>query len=115
MRMGQYGFARRDLRGGSGTGRDVAHEHFDEMVGSVEYYIYRHPSKKIKGYTVLKAHLESNGCEVVYLNDAPPQVGQRYETIRITNRGQQIPAPLLRRAHDWSHQRNLLHMFYKLG
>jgi hypothetical protein len=47
--------------------------------------------------------------------DGASPVGKSYETIRITNRGEEIPTPLLRRAHGWAHQRNFLHMFYKKG
>ena len=115
MAMRDYGFTRRDIRGGSGAGDSVASEHFEEMIGSTELYIYRHPNRKIKGYQALKLHAESQGCEVVHITDAPAPVGQRFETIRVTNKGEQIPVPLLRRAHSWAHQRNLLHMFYKKG
>ena len=115
MNMRNHGFTRRDIRGGSGTGENIASEHFEEMIGTTELYIYRHLSKKIKGYEPLKAYLESHGCEVMYIANTPTPVGQGYETIKITTKGDQIPAPLLRRAHSWAHQRNLLHMFYKKG
>lgn len=111
--MNKYGFTRRDLRGGAGSGEGVAGEHFDEMIGSTELNIYRHPNRKIKGYEALRQQLDSQGCEVVHVTDSPAPVGQRYETIRISNKGSEIPALLLRRAHNWAHQRNLLHMFYK--
>ena len=111
--MANYGFTRREIRGGAGVGESIASEHFEEMVGSVEFYIYRHPNKKIKGYEPLKAYLESQGCEVIHVVDAPTPIGQKYETIRITNKGEQVPVQLLKRAHNWAHQRNLLHMFYK--
>ena len=111
--MRERGFTRRDIRGGSGAGQEVASDHFDELVGSSEFYIYRHPNRKIKGYDGLKTYLESQGCEVIHLAEAPSMVGQGYETIRITMKGQVIPDPLLRRSHGWAHQRNLLHMFYK--
>ena len=115
MSARDYGFTRRDIRGGSGPGEGVASEHFDEMIGSIELYLYRHPNRKIRGYQALKLHLESAGCEVLHAPSAPTMVGPGYETIRITNKGDQIPGPLLRRAHSWAHQRNLLHMFYKKG
>ena len=115
MAMRNYGFTRKEIREGSGTGEGVASEHFEEMVGSSELYIYRHPSRKIKGYQALKSYLESEGCDVIHITDTPAPIGQRYETIRITNKGTQIPVALLRRAHNWAHQRNLLHMFYKKG
>ena len=111
--MRNYGFTRRDLRGGSGTGESIASEHFSDMIGSTELNIYRHRNKKIKGYEALKVGLESEGCAVVHLADAPAPIGHGFETIRITNRGEQIPTPLLRRAHGWAHQRNFLHMFHK--
>ena len=113
--MRERGFTRRQIRAGSGVGQEVAGEHFDQMIGSVELYIYRHPSRKIKGYEPLKAQLESEGCQVVHVGAASTPVGPGYETFRVTNGGEQIPVPLLRRAHSWAHQRNLLHMFYKKG
>ncbi len=115
MSLRNYGFTRKDLRAGSGAGDGIANEHFDEMVGSCELYIYRHANKKIKGYQPLKLFLESQGCEVIHITDTPAPVGHGYETIRITSKGDQIPVPSLRRAHDWAHRRNLLHMFYKKG
>jgi hypothetical protein len=115
MSLREYGFTRRDIRGGGGAGTEVANEHFHELVGSVELYIYRHPSRRIKGYEALKSSLESSGCEVVHLEGGSSPVGRSYETIRVTNKGVEIPIPLLRQAHSWAHQRNLLHMFYKKG
>ena len=95
------------------AGEGVASEHFEEMTGSSEFYLYRHPNRKIKGYEALKLYLESAGCEVIHMANGPKTPGQRFETIRITNKGNPIPVPFLRRAHNWAHQRNLLHMFYK--
>ena len=115
MSIRDYGFTRRELRGGSGPGTELASEHFQEMIGSVEFYIYRHPNRKIKGYDALKSSLESSDCEVLHLTGTANPVGKGYETIRVTNKGAEIPTPLLRRAHSWAHQRNLLHMFYKKG
>ena len=113
MAMRDRGFTRRDLRGGAGTGEGVANEHFDEMIGSVEFYICRHPNRKIKGYEALRLYLESGTCEVIHVADTPSPLGERYETFRITNKGNEIPVPVLKRAHNWAHQRNLLHLFYK--
>ena len=115
MAMGNYGYSRREIRGGAGTGEGVASEHFEEMIGSIEFYIYRHPNRKIKGYEALKLYLEAEGCQVMHIADEANPVGQRYETIRLTHKGDQIPVLPLRRAHNWAHQRNLLHMFYKKG
>ena len=113
MEMKNCGFTRKDLRGGAGAGQDIASEHFDEMIGSTELYIYRHPNRKIRGYEALQQYLDSQGCEVVHATDSPNPVGHQYQTIRISNKGNEIPIPLLKRAHNWAHQRNLLHMFYK--
>lgn len=113
MSMRNHGFTRRELRGGSGSGAGIASEHFHEMVGSTEFYIYRHPNRKIKGYGALKSYLDSEGCEVAYMAEPSNPVGEKYETMRITNKGNEIPVSPLRRAHSWAHQRNLLHMFYK--
>ena len=115
MSLRDQGFTRREIREGSGAGAEVAGEHFDEMIGSVELYIYRHPSKKIKGLKALKSALQAKGCGVDLMPGGSSPVGKSYETIRVTNSGTEIPTPLLRRAHSWAHQRNFLHMFYKKG
>lgn len=115
MSMRNYGFTRREIRAGSGAGDSVSSEHFDELIGSTEFYVYRNPNRKIKGYETLRLFLESEGCEIIHLLDAPTPVGKGYETIRVTNKGNQIPVPVLKRVHNWAHQRNLLHMFYKKG
>ena len=110
MDVRRYGYTRRNIREGAGGGAD---EHFDELVGSTEFYIYRHRNSKIKGYEELKSFLELQGCEVLYLSETTTPVGQGFETIRITNKGREIPNPVLRRAHNWAHRRNLLHIFHK--
>ena len=115
MSIRDHGFTRRDIRGGAGAGAEAASEHFDEMIGSVELYIYRHSSRKIKGYEALKSAMEAQGCEMDFKTDGANPVGKSYETIKVTNNGTEIPTPLLRRAHSWAHQRNFLHMFYKRG
>ena len=112
MDVRKYGISRREIREGAGGG---ANEHFDELIGSTELYIYRHSHQKTKGYEALKLFLEAQGCYVVYAANAPNPVGQGYETISITNKGQEIPVPALKRAHSWAHQRNLLHLFRKRG
>ena len=113
MAMKNYGFTRRQLREGAGAGDSVAGEHFQELIGSTEFFIYRHPNRKIRGYEALKIYLESEGCEVLHLADSSAPLGPSYETIRITNKGGEIPVPSLRRSHNWAHQRHLPHMFYK--
>ena len=108
-------FSRRELRQGGGSNLEEAADHFPEMLGSVEFCMYRSPNAKLKGYEALKAALEAGGCEAVHLPDAPTPMGGKYETIRITQQGQEISERLLKRAHNWAHQRNLLHMFHKKG
>ena len=110
MDVSRYGITRREIREGAGGG---ANEHFAELIGSNEFYIYRHPSSKIRGYDALKVFSESQGCEVLHMPGGPTPAGQGYETLRITNKGQQIPVEVLKRAHNWAHRRNLLHLFYK--
>ena len=113
--MRSHGLTRRELRAGAGRGEATAEGHFDELVGSHEFFVYRKPNAKIKGYDSLKSWLESQGCDVVRIPDAPNPAGPGFETIRITGKGEQIPVPNLRRAHDWAHQRNLFHLFHKKG
>ena len=104
---------RKQVRGGGGGGADL---HFDEMVGSYELNIYRHRNSKIRGLESLEQYLESQGCQTVYITDLPAPVGPGYDTIRVTcERGQTIPDVALRRAHNWAHRRNFLHMFRKPG
>ena len=111
MTLGDHGLSRRQLRqgGGRGTGED----HVDGMFGSTELYIYQTPNTRPKGYDTLKTYLETQGCEVIYTGDAPPELS-RHETIRVTyQEAQPIPIPVLKRAHKWAHQRNYLHSFFK--
>ncbi len=115
LNVRKYGYNRKAIRSGSGAGENVASEHFDEMIGSSELNIYRHPGRRVSGYEPLKLFLEAGGCEVVHLMEPNPAVGPGYETIRITCKGGQIAVPMLRRAHSWAHQRNLTHLFYKKG
>ncbi len=110
MDVKKYGFTRREIREGAGGG---ASEHFEDLIGSSEFSIYRHPNSKIRGYEALKLFLTSQGCEVLHIAAGPTPVGQSYETVKITNKGQEIPIPVLKRAHNWAHRRNLLHLFYK--
>ena len=112
MEIRNQGVTRRDIRGGAGGG---ANEHFDELIGSTEFNIYRHRNSKIRGFETLKLFLESQSCDTLYITDAPAPVGPGYETIRITYKGNEIPIASLKRAHNWAHRRNLLHLFHKKG
>ena len=112
MSLRNYGIGKRELRQGSGRGN--GNDHFDDLIGSTEFYIYQALDKKAKGYEGLKLYLETQSCEVMHSPDAPAELGVRYETLRITYRGEeQIPVQALKRAHAWAHQRNFLHSFFK--
>ena len=103
---------RKQIRQGGGEGADL---HFHEMVGSYELNIYRHRNSKIRGYESLAQFLQSQGCQAAYLADVPAPVGPGYDTIRVTFGGEALPVEALRRAHNWAHRRNFLHLFRKPG
>jgi hypothetical protein len=111
MDLRNYGIRRRDLREGSGRGS--GNDHFEDLIGSTEFYIYQPPDQQPRGYESFKLYLEAQGCEVIFTTDTPVDVGDEYEALRITHRGNEIPVPVLKRAHSWAHQRNLLHSFFK--
>ena len=109
--LSDYGFNRRQRRQGGGRGN--GNDHVDEMMGSTELYIYQTPNRKVKGRDSLKVYLESEGCEVIFTADAPPELSD-YESMRITHRGgEKIPDAVLKRAHSWAHNRNFLHSFFR--
>ena len=109
--LGGHGLNRRQLRQGGGRGNGS--DHFDELVGATELFVYQTPNKKAKGFESLKLFLEASGCELVFTTDVPPEL-RSYETFRITHRlGEAIPDPVLRRCHAWAHGRNFLHSFFK--
>ena len=111
MSLRDHGINRRQIRqgGGRGTGDD----HIDSMFGSTEFYVHQTPNTKPKGFDSLKTYLETQGCEVAFTTDAPPELS-RYQTVRITRRGSdEIPDAVLKRAHSWAHRRNYLHSFFK--
>jgi len=114
MDLGSHGISRAQLRQGSqGPGGGVGDDHFEQMAGSRDLYIYLTPNRKVKGYTELKGFLEEQGCQVQQAPDAPLMPGKRYAAIKVTFKGGLIPEPALRRAHRWAHQRNFLHSFFK--
>ena len=109
--LGDYGFNRRNLRQGGGRGN--GNDHLDELMGCTELYIYQTPNRKVQGYDSLKIFIESEGCEVIFTADAPPELSN-YETMRITHRkGEKIPDTVVKRAHSWAHNRNFLHSFFR--
>src|ERR687891_834116 len=62
-----------------------SNDHVEELLGSTELYIYQTPNKRMKGYESLKMFVESEGCEIIFTADAPPELGN-YETMRITHK-----------------------------
>ena len=114
MELRNYGIGKRDLRQGSGRGN--GNDHFEDLIGSTEFYIYQiyQPgSLAPRGFDSFKAFLEAQGCEARFTTDTPVELGNEYEALRITYKGAQIPVPVLKRAHAWAHQRNLLHSFFR--
>lgn len=109
--LGDYGYNRRDLRQGGGRGN--GNDHIDELIGSTELYIYQTPNRPVNGYEGLRLYIESEGCEVIFTADAPPELSD-YETMRITHKhGEKIPDAVVKRAHSWAHNRNFLHSFFR--
>ena len=92
-RLSSYGIGRDQLRQGGGRGN--GNDHFDELVGSVEFYVYQTPGRRVKGFDSLKLYAEGEGCELLYTADAPPELAD-YETLRITHR--RVGADTRRRA-----------------
>ncbi len=110
-RLSSYGINRDQLRQGGGRGN--GNDHFDELVGSVEFYVYQTPGRRVKGFDSLKLFAEGEGCELLYTGEAPPELID-YETLRITHRrSEPIPDSVLKRAHSWAHRNNFLHSFFK--
>ena len=115
-RLSNYGIGREQLRQGGGRGN--GNDHFDELVGSTEFYVYQTPGRRVKGFDSLKLYAEAEGCELLYTAEAPPELSD-HETLRITNpggpgrRAEPIPDAVLKRAHSWAHRNNFLHSFFK--
>ena len=109
--LGDHGFNRRQLRQGGGRGNGS--DHFEEMIGATELFVYQTPNKKPKGFESLKLFVAAAECELNPTLDIPPEL-KNYEAFRITHRsGEKIPDPVLRRCHAWAHGRNFLHSFFK--
>lgn len=114
MDLKASGITRAALRQGSqGPGGGVGDDHFEEMVGSRDFFVYVTPNKRPKGYAELKAFLEGQGCQVRKATDAPLLPGKRYDAFKVTFQAGSIPDGALRKAHRWAHQRNFLHSFFK--
>ncbi len=111
MDLHNYGIRKRDLR--EGPGRGSGNDHFEDLLGSTEFYIYQAPDQTPKGYEGFKLFIESQGCKIIFTIDTPVDVGDEFQALRVTCKGKEIPAQVLKRSHTWAHQRNLLHSFYK--
>ena len=102
------------LRIGSGKGVRIADEHFFEMVGSRDFYVYVTPRTNAKGYDALKASMESQGYAVSVADEGPMLPAKGYRAVKITTTtSDTIADEALRQAHRWAHQRNYLHSFFK--
>ena len=88
-------------------------EHFDEVSGASEFFIYVTPNMQTKGYDSLKKQLEDIGCTVEFPAIAPLSPGPRHQAIKITHVGDGIPVKGLKRAHTWAHTHSFLHSFFK--
>ena len=111
MRQRGFGLTRRQLREGSEP--SVEEEHYDEVLGSSEFYIYVTPNRKTKGYEALKSYLDAKGCQVEFTTESPIRMPERYQVIKVTYQGTLIPDSALRRVHRWAHGRNFLHSFFR--
>ena len=110
-RLSNYGIGREQIRQGGGRGN--GNDHFDELVGSTEFYVYQRPGRRVKGFDSLKLYVQAEGCELLYTADAPPELSD-HETLRITHRSAEpIPDAVLKRTHSWAHRNNFLHSFFK--
>ncbi|MBM3943136.1 MAG: hypothetical protein FJ316_09490 [SAR202 cluster bacterium] len=112
MNLHDHGIGRRQLR--QGGGRGSGNDHVDELFGATELFVHHEPYQTPKGFENLKLYLESQECEVIYTTDTLVDLGDCYQSFRVTRRrGDPIPEAVLKRAHSWAHQRNLLHSFFK--
>src|SRR5688572_26232400 len=107
----EFQVSRKDLR--VGGGRDVGPEHYDEVLGSSEFYIYVPPNGKLKGYKDIRSIMEAEGCQVEYPGYSSMTPNERYSVVAITRGGLLIPDTAILRAHRWAHKRNFLHSFWR--
>ena len=111
MRQPGFRLTRRQLREGSEP--SVEWEHYDEVLGSSEFYVYVTPNRKTKGFEALKSYLIAQGCQVEFTTVTPVQMPERYQVVKVTYQVGVIPNPALRRVHKWAHGRNFLHSFFQ--
>ena len=80
----RHGMDRSKLREGSGKGTEIADEHFHEVAGSRDFYIYVTPNRKAKGYETLRDWLAQQGYSVAVSDDAPLLPAKGYKAIKVT-------------------------------
>ena len=88
-------------------------EHFDEMVGSIEFTAYRHRTQNLNGLSNLTILLQQYGIEVFRSHSTFDHSKDQVETITISGQGHEIPSIMLKKIHNWAHRRKLTHSFYK--
>lgn len=108
-----HGMSRAKLREGSGKGSEVADDHFHEVAGSQDFYVYVTPNRKAKGYEPLRDWLVAQGYAVSVSDDAPLLPAKGYKAIKVTTSDGVLSDEAVRRTHRWAHQRNFLHSFFK--
>ena len=99
--------------GSQGLGGGNGDDHFEDMIGARDLFIYLLVNRKLKGYSELKSFLEINGCVVEREEKPPLHLTGKHEAIKITLPGELLPESVLRKVHRWAHQRNFLHSFFK--
>ena len=109
----RQGMNRAKLREGSGKGVEIADEHFHEVAGSKDFYVYVTPNRKAKGFEALRDWLREQGYSVTVSGDAPLLPAKGYKAIKITTGAGVLSDEAVRRTHRWAHQRNFLHSFFK--
>ena len=106
--------AARRLGSNPRSGRSNADEHFPEMVGSSDFWIYLAQDTELKGYDELRKQVEAAGCTIRFAYDAPVNMGPAYQVVKISPREEAlVPTELLKLAHRWAHNHDFLHSFFK--
>ncbi|MBL76248.1 MAG: hypothetical protein CL763_04945 [Chloroflexi bacterium] len=109
----KQGMNRSRLREGSGKGKEIADEHFHEVAGSKDFYVYVTPNRKAKGFEQLRDWLRSQGYLVNVSDQAPLLPAKGYKAIKVTTSEPTLSDEAVKRTHRWAHERNFLHSFFK--
>ena len=88
-------------------------DHFDEMVGSIEFTAYKGKTQNLNGLYNLTILLRQYGIEVFRPHSTFDHNKDQEETITISGQGHEIPSIMLKKIHNWAHRRKLDHSFYK--